>query len=203
MLKWILDHGCPIHPIGDLTGAASLAQFAAAGDCRPVLDWLVSEHGVVLANTKALQGAAYGGHVALMEWLMQQGCLFTPDVSDAAATHDTLANSTVLLEWIRHRGQLMLGPATYYTVLLYGVRHASGCLTVMKWLREVANHPWDAATLALQPARRGAFECLRYIHQHGGLFTAEQLQEQLHLAVVKGHDHIADWLRAQGAVAHP
>ena len=66
-------------------------------------------------------------------------------------------------------------------------------------MREVAECPLDAASLAPHAAGRGQLECLQYIHQHYDPFTADQLTEQLCMAGHQGRLATAQWLHAQGA----
>ena len=197
MLKMIMDMGCPVGP-GEPAGMGQLAYFACQSNSFDISEWLVIEHDVVLADTDAVSGAAYHGHLSLMRWLIDQhGCDVTADVCHHAILHAVNTGSLDTVGWLLQRHSLLLSPDLHSTAFGYFVGNIPNHMKVMRWLREVADCPWAAAELAIAAIVWGDLESLKYIHQHGGPFNAEQLHAQLQRAY---HcQELAEWLRAQGA----
>ena len=199
MLKHVLDSGCPIRSAdGQSADAGVLAYHAARGSHVTILEWLIIEHGVTLSETRALAGAARGGHLSLMKRLMDQhGCEVTALVCRRVIRHAVNTGSLAAAEWLLQRHSFLGSPELY--IAAFVSRDKDGCnrLKVMRWLREVAHCPWDAAGLANAAATSGDLECLKYMHQHAGPFDAAQLHVQLRLS--DRDEGVAAWLRTQGA----
>lgn len=192
MLKWLHSQEC-------VMGFNSLAFPAARGGHVNILKWLTIEHGVDLSDNRAMAVAARAGHISVMVWLMEQGCAITADVCEAAVHGSVGVGSVAVFDWLRDFGHFISRPELYHGVISCTASVAAHSLMVMKWLKEVAEFPWDAAELAKYAAVYGKLECLQYIHQHGGPFTAEQLTDQLHIAGQCVNISTAQWLRTQGA----
>ena len=161
---------------------------------------VVGEHDVVLANTRALAGAAYYGRLSLMEWLMDQhGCLVNARACDNAVRCAVETGSLDAAEWLLQR-HFFVSPELHFARFNYREKDVNNCLKVMRWLREVANCPWDATELAYAAACCRDLESLKYIHQHGSPFNAEQLHDQLQASSGRpGGSEVAEWLRTQRA----
>ena len=190
MLQWLADQKVPMphHEI---------AWQAAKHNRLNILQSLDADQGVALEDTQALDGAARGGHIPLMEWLMNRGCTVDPAVCTAAVMQAAEADAIAVLEWLRVRGQLILAAELYNWTLACSYGPKNDKCSLVKWLREVANCPWDAPSLAMCAAYNGHLETLQYIHKHGGPFTAEQLTQQLHDG--RKEPEVRRWLREQGA----
>ena len=206
MLKHVLDSGCPIRSAdGQSADAGVLAYHAARGSHVTILEWLITEHGVNLSETRALAGASRGGHLSLMDRLMDQhGCEVTVKVCEDAVRHGNKTGNLQAAECLLQRGLFIRRPTLYVTAL--GRCHVTGAAyryKVVRWLREVADCPWDAADVAEVCISNRQLDCLQYVHQHAGPFSAEQLTQQLDAAGSASCDRermeVAQWLLSQGA----
>ena len=185
MLKWLIEQGSPMILVTDTIGMARLTHFVAISGNVDMLKWLTAEHGVNVADAElnAFSGAAVGGSITAMDWLIRQGCVSSVDASARPVEHGVKANSTAALEWLRQHGHLILSPALYESIF-HATRNASGHLKVLKWLREVAQCPCDAAELARHVAAgQGHLDCFQYLQQQGVHFTTSQLMTLLRLTV--------------------
>ena len=192
MLKWIVEHYV-IEDWHRVTGAAA--------DCGSIdiLDWLVNEKGIA-ADSTALCRAAGAGQLGGMEWLIQHGYEVTTKVCQYAACNGGWDENTAALEWLRTNGHLILHEDLYCFVRR--LRKSSenvSYIHVWKWLREVAECPWNAPKLARHAAEDDCLVALQYVHQHGGLVDAEGLADQLKTACEAGSFSSAEFLLAQGA----
>ena len=128
-------------------------------------------------------------------------CAVTTAVCEAAVAFAATSNNTSQLQWLLDQKLLVLGPELYAAALSSRTRVASGHLTVIKWLREVADCPWDTVRLVTVAVERGQLTCLQYLQQHREPFTLDQLKQLHHTAVIRRFDGIADWLKTQQAEA--
>ena len=134
-----------------------------------------------------------------MEWLISHGCPVDDDVCFDAVRYAVGSGSTAALESLRQSGLIILIPDRYMNVLHDSARkHEANALTLVRWLREVAECPWHAAKLAERAAAINHLQVLQYVHEHGGPFTAEQLAVQLRCAYLR-YPEVCQWLRKQGA----
>ena len=192
MLQWISQH----HDIEDWY---RLTNFAAFRGSVEILEWLTNEQDVIV-DAYDLQEAAQGGQVAAMEWLIEHGCQVTTEACEWAAYHGARQGNTATLEWLRSRGHLIVFEDLYLFVdKLREDENHSSYAHVWKWLREVAECPWNAQELALEAADANCSEALQYVHQYGGPFNADQLAAQLESACDAESYTTAELLLSQGA----
>ena len=170
-----------------------------------VMEWLSSEYEVTVRSTEALQAAAQTGLLAMIAWLVDQhGCVVDATVCTSAVEVAVATGSTATLEWLRDNGHLTVSEELYVPLFNTAVTEAnSGRVRVLRWLHETAHCPWDAELFAHAAAALGLQDCLAYIHERGGPFSAAQLKEQLDGAGRNRRLSSAEWLKSQQGAAWP
>jgi hypothetical protein len=177
---WALQEAWPgLEPYGKQQVARRAARH---GDAQAIEWMLATGGGGNAARDPALcSQAAAGGHLAVLQWLLQRGCRWGESTCIEAARSGRLA----VLQWARQHG------------CPWGVNTSSsaadgGHLVVLQWLRQ-QGCPWDERTCG-SAADGGHLAVLQWARQHGcpwDEYTCSRAAGSGHLAVLQ-------WLRQHG-----
>ena len=117
-LQWIMADGCPCisRYNSQHEGPPLIAKYASSME---ILRWLQDHCDVHLPSTEAAAGAAGGGQIEMLEWLlMQQGCEATDMCSSSAIMHAMGTGDVSVLAWLFTRGLFMPAPQGVHMVLI-------------------------------------------------------------------------------------
>lgn len=147
VLKWAHHEGFPWN---------ENTCFAAAENGNLSCLQYAHEHGCQYRCAKLWKAAAFGGHIAVLEWLLTIDCPFDEEACAGAAAGGHLD----ALKWLLTIGCPIDEDACAGAA-------ANGRLDVLKWLRERTNpFSWDSWT-ACCAAENGHVDCLEYAHKNG------------------------------------
>ena len=179
---------------------------------RGYLDILkyLHEHGCAVINEVTFSAAAGGGHMHILQWLLDEVCKMSTHACAAAAEEGHLE----VLKWLRENG-------CEWNEDSCASAARTGNYDILKWLRENGCE-WDYHT-CLAIASRGDLEMLKWAHSNGcnlsvaaasyaaeggHLDTLKYIQEQeqdiqctdrsASVAASRGHLHVLKWLKECG-----
>ena len=203
LVQYMLDIGTPLSDYAAIRAAYSadlkmlewVSQHYAIQEWRPLtriaaqqgniemLNWIVIEKGIAVDDVDLCR-AAEAGQLAAMQWLIEHGCAVDLEVCQWAAHSGEVLRNTDALEWLRNHGHLILDAGLYCAIERLWFSSEEGHYAhVWKWLREVAECPWEncASAIAVEAARNCP-QALVYVHEHSGGFSADELADQLEAA---------------------
>ncbi len=171
----------------DEATAGAMVWAAREGHLK-IVQWLHAARGATF-NEDTAAAAALGGNnphltaearFAVLKWLRSKGCAWNSHVTLNAAKTGFLA----MLTWARDNGcvvdqytPMWVAEAGHTRILQYlatfmkfdadvcsgAARGGHG--NTLRWLRETAKAPWDAARVKLEATRRGDANVLHYVAQ--------------------------------------
>eukprot|EP00953_Heterococcus_sp_UTEX-ZZ885_P002106 1644-Heterococcus_DN1.PRE.5 len=165
---------------------AGACTLAAQSGCMEVMRFLI-ESGCPWDVDAISVRAAESGDMQLLQYLKQQGGMFSEDVMRAAA----------------HAGDVHLCRYLYDeqcpwdTTACENAAHG-GHVDTLRWLHE-QDCPWDPYTVRSAAAVGGHADVLNYMHRFEPIASAAELTELLNTAGAFGHIAAAQWLRHHGA----
>ena len=131
--------------------------------------------------------AAKSGSLELLQYLKQQGCVFTADAMHVAAQRGDLHICQYL------RSEQCPWDASACTDAARG-----GHVDTLRWLHE-QGCPWHVQTVRLSAAKSGEIPVIMYMVGVEPAASAAQLTEMLNAAGSRDYLAAAKWLRQQGA----
>ncbi|PNH05489.1 Ankyrin repeat domain-containing protein [Tetrabaena socialis] len=146
-LQWLRQRGYPFN--------AYVADSAAGAGNMEALQYVLGQGGEV--DGRAMQCAAQGGHVAVMEVLHARGVLMGEEGVRRAAK----AGHLPAVAWLVER----LGAGTALTTHVFAAAAQAGSMELLAWLRE-RGCPWDA-TVFDAAAEEGSEEQLEWLAEQG------------------------------------
>jgi hypothetical protein len=168
--KWH-DHACAV--------AAEHAHLAT-------LQWL-HEQGAPWQLEDICDHAAHGGSTAVLAYLKQQRCDFSPSTLTCAARRGHLGACQYLVaEQCPSDEKACTEAANGGHMQIVRLLHESGC-------------PWHPGNLRRLAAEAGSVELLQYLKQQGCTSTKDVMK----IAAERGHTHICQYLHAEQSRWHP
>jgi hypothetical protein len=149
------------------------------------------EHGCPWDADRIGPLAAYSGSVPLLQWLQEQGIVFTATAVISAASK----GYTAAVEHLRFAAQ-----CDWSTDVCMAAAF-TGQLDTLQWLRE-HGCPCEHRRVCTAAAHGGSVEVMAYMLQQQQLDAAAHtalLTEMLNFAGINGKLAAAQWLHAQGA----
>ena len=132
ILMWLRENGCDM----DITTAATAAETGR----KDIIQWAIETQGLAWAK-EICDGAALGGHIDLIKWLLEQGCPWDDTVCQKASGGGHLQT----LMWCVENGRTMNVSRCLYA--------ASSCGTykkdIVQWI--VSLHTVDYSNVAPPP----------------------------------------------------
>jgi hypothetical protein len=194
-VQWAVDRGCPVSSalaeslalagsVPALKKAVELGAptdhvcfYAAKGGHLELLKW-VRENGC-LADSRTCANAAFGGHLELLKWARQDGCPWDSGTCAQAA----LGGHLEVLKWARENGCPWDSATCAYAAF-------GGHLEVLKWAMENGCR-WDSKTCKYA-ALSGHLDVLKWVIDNGAPHKDHRIEI---LDRVRGTDY-EDWYRA-------
>ena len=130
-------------------------------------------------------GAAYGGHLEVLKWALDNGCSYDGDYLICAKA--ALNGHLKVLKWARNNGCDWNSVTCDYAAL-------NGHLEVLKWARHNGCH-WDSMTCS-HAASNGHLEILKWARDNGchwNVYTYTYTN-----AAINGHLEVLKWARDNG-----
>jgi len=154
-VKLAVAHGCE-----DSCDDGSVAWWAGANERIDLAQWLMERAATCDSHTRAVvasdicRGAAYGGWLPVLEWMLEAGHLDVthhgPAVTALGGSVSDAEDVLRVLQWLHDQG-------VEFNAQVFERAAELGDIKVMTWLRDVANCPmspavWDAAVDAAADA---------------------------------------------------
>jgi hypothetical protein len=203
----LTEQQCPNPP--------SLSEYAASSGSISMLKWLREQNGYAFSQ-RTCAGAAWGGHLAALQHLRSEGCVWD---AEYIGRHAASSGSIEVVEWLRQQQGVEINASALVnaagagrTAMCAYLRsigcdwHTDACaeaanlghLDTLRWLR--ANGcPWDVAEVCFYAACHSTTDVLDYIAEQGELLSAEQLIHALNIAGANAGTRAAQWFREHGA----
>ena len=175
VLKWCRENGCP----WDTRAAFS----AAAKGRKEVLAWMLDNGWT---GPGALEGAAFGGQVGLMSWLVDRGADMTPKACEFAAGGGRLD----ALKWLRDKG------CPWDERLLFAAS-VKGNIRVLEWVSETVWWGRNGNLVAFSAASAGRADVLEWVYSRDMIWRAG-LVGGLEGAALTGKAREIRWLLGKG-----
>ena len=180
---WAVANGCAwqrvvTEKMAEYGHVDTCATLAKGGHLE-VLQW-AREHGC-LWNEGTCEFAAEGGHLEVLQWAREHGCRWDAVTCRLAAK----GGHQEMLQWAREHG-CPWDSSTCHSAA------ADGQLETLKWARE-HDCPWSWATCA-NAASSGHVEVLQWAREHGCQWNKETCAR----AAVGGHLDVLRWAWEHG-----
>ena len=157
VLKWALEKNIVVGESGDADDKSCVANSAAEGGQREVLDWL-RKNGFKW-DTFTCVGAAAGGHLDVLHWLREEGCDWTSEVYSCAAKGGHLD----IVKWAHANG---CWPSDCD---ICGCAAEGGHFEILQWAR-ANGFPWGHTMWCA--ARAKNLEILKWAYANGCTCTS-------------------------------
>jgi hypothetical protein len=195
MLKSLTQNGCMFTSSTCNTAATSgqllaLQYILSTLDCTcnnascERYDWLTHS---------AIQEAALGGNIEMVNWLQQQQHRVEVEMHEHAMLCAASAGHIAMCAYLH----LHLQHCPWSTEACKNAARG-GHADTLRCLHELG-YPWNESTICITAASSGTVAVMEYLLQQGVVLTAAQLTEMLNAAGAHNHMHAAQWLRQQGA----
>ena len=177
-VQWLFEN--KLHPPKSSTIWSNNTQIPARRGNLEVLKYLY-EHGCAVINEATFSAAARGGHMHIIQWLLDMGCTMSPSACAAAAE----AGNLELLKWLRKNGCKWDEDSCASAA-------CGGHYQILKWLRENGCE-WNSQT-CFYIARRGDLGMLKWANSNGCILNVDVASG----AATNGHLEILKYLQEQG-----
>jgi hypothetical protein len=191
-----------------------LGHYAARSGSVSMLNWLKAQSWCPF-DDYTCDGAAIGGHLAILQQLRSDGCEW--DV-ESIACYAACSGSIELVEWLRQQGiainaEVLAWAAGSGHIALCEHLRSRGCdwdadacneaasygdVNMLRWLRE-RGCPCNAGEVCISAARHNFTDILDYLIEQGEQLSAEVLTNTLNCAGTHNQLRAAQWLRQHGA----
>ncbi len=158
------------------------SMTAARGDLD-TLRWLLEEHNFP-CGVQTFASATSAGHLHIIQYLHQLGCIWPGDVLSNAAR----SGNVDLLQWmVTTNNDLHIDPNICQSAAV------SGNVQMLEYCMSTFNAKLNS-TVADAAADRGHLHVLAWLHEHAGPISNSTCT----LAAVSGHLEILKWTRQHG-----
>jgi len=157
-----------------------------------MIQWIrnaASHRFEILASIMAGE-AAQGGHIHVLEWLLENKYKFYPGVCSSAA----LGGQLTTLRWLRSKGYEL-------SIITFGMAARKGNIEIMNFLKEVGC-PWSEKVCALT-ALGGHLDALRWLRERGcpwdsRVYRKAKINDSEDEDIQQRHQDIINWARENG-----